>query len=839
MYTFRFKKIKIIHSFGSSSLCNHLERYTILERPQKFTIGNPQEGQDDESVQNHSSAMIRKKRGRKKGLFRRIFKFLFYLGLVGFIVGIAAAVGIYFYLNRGLPKITTLADYKPPIVSSVYSEDGYLIGEFFKERRIMTPLEKMPPILRNAFVAAEDSRFYKHRGVDLYSIARAFLKNIEAGTIVQGGSTITQQVTKSFFLSPKRSYERKIKEAILAYRIDRTFSKAEILYLYLNQIYLGHGAYGVGAAAENYFGKSVEDLTLAECAILAGLPQAPSRYSPFKALDKAQQRQIYVLNRMVEDGYITNVEATNAMAQQLEIKPRRNLYLEKAPYYTEYVRQYVEEKYGTEALYKEGLTIHTAVHTAYQGFAQKAIEKGLRALDKRQGYRGPKRHLPANSLDEYIENASAKIDVQGGLIPDHIYEAAVTKVLTKNRGVQVQIGNQSGTIGTKSMGWALKSKQKPSDVLAVGDVVDVRLGEKPADGKNWQVFLEQEPTAQGALLSISPENGHVVAMVGGHDFKNNQFNRAIQARRQPGSAFKPVVYAAAIDKGYTPATVMIDSPVIFRDKAKNRDWKPENYQRSFQGKVLLRSALAKSMNVITIKILQDIGIDYTIDYARNLGITAPINADLSLALGSSGVSLLEVVNAYTVFNNLGYKITPIFITKIIDRDGEVLEDNIAVREKAIASNTAYIVTNMLESVVKYGTGTQMQALKRPVAGKTGTTNDLKDAWFVGYTPRFVTGTWVGHDKSESLGPKESGAKAAGPIWLDYMAHVLEDKPVRVFQVPEDVVFAKIDVKTGLLAIAESEETRFECFKAGTAPTLYSKKPGVVSETDELFKKMLN
>ncbi len=290
----------------------------------------------------------------------------------------------------------------------------------------------------------------------------------------------------------------------------------------------------------------------------------------------------------------------------------------------------------------------------------------------------------------------------------------------------------------------------------------------------------------------------MVAMVGGYDFTNNQFNRAIQARRQPGSAFKPIVYAAAIDKGYTPATVMIDSPVVFWDKNKQRDWKPKNYARSFHGKILLRNALAKSMNVITIKILQDIGIAYTIDYARNLGITSPINEDLSIALGSSGVSLLELVNAYTVFNNLGYKITPIFITKIIDRNGDVLEDNVAVREKVIAANTAYIMTNMLESVVKYGTGTQMLALKRPVAGKTGTTNDLKDAWFVGYTPRFVTGAWVGHDQSESLGPKESGAKAAGPIWLDYMSHVLEDKPIRVFQVPEDIVFAKIDAKTGLI-----------------------------------------
>ena len=757
-------------------------------------------------------------------------------------VGITAAAGIYLYLNKDLPKINTLADYKPPIISSIYSEDGYLIGEFFKEKRIMTPLEKMPSILRNAFVAAEDSRFYKHGGVDLYSIVRAFLKNLEAGTIVQGGSTITQQVTKSFFLTPERSYERKIKEAILAYRIDRTFSKAEILYLYLNQIYLGHGAYGVGAAAENYFGKSVEDLTLAECAILAGLPQAPSRYSPFKALEKAQQRQIYVLNRMVEDGYITNVEATKAMAQPLDIKARRNLYLEKAPYYTEYVRQYIEEKYGTDTLYQEGLTIHTAVNTAYQGFAQNAIEKGLRDLDKRQGYRGPKRQLAASAVDQFIETAAAKIAAEGGLISDRIYEVVVTKILAKNSGIEFQIGNQKGIITGRNMAWALKSnrnKQKPSGLLTVGDVVDVRLGIKPDDDKNWPAHLEQEPVVQGALLSLSPENGHVVAMVGGYDFKNNQFNRAIQARRQPGSAFKPIVYAAAIDKGYTPATVMIDSPVVFWDKDKQRDWKPKNYGRAFHGKILLRNALAKSMNVITIKILQDIGVAYTIDYARNLGITSPISEDLSIALGSSGVSLLELVNAYTVFNNLGYKITPIFITKIIDRNGAVLEDNVAVREKVIAANTAYIMTNMLESVVKYGTGTQMKALKRPVAGKTGTTNDLKDAWFMGYTPRFVTGVWVGHDQSETLGPGESGAKAAGPIWLDYMANVLKDKPIRVFQVPEDIVFAKIDTKTGLLAIAESEETLFECFKMGTAPTSYTKKPGVVSETDELFKKMLN
>jgi len=814
----------------------------MLAQPPKFTIGNLSENRGKEGAGNDSSITIRKRRRRKKGTMRRIFTFLFYLGLAGFITGVAAAVGIYLYLNKDLPKINTLADYKPPIISSIYSADDYLIGEFFKERRILTPLEKMPTILRNAFVAAEDSRFYKHQGVDFYSIVRAFLKNIEAGTIVQGGSTITQQVTKSFFLSPKRSYERKIKEAILAYRIDRSFSKAEILYLYLNQIYLGHGAYGVAAAAENYFGKSVEELTLSECAVLAGLPRAPSRYSPFKAPEKARQRQIYVLNRMVEDGYITNVEATDAMARKLEIKPRRNLYLEKAPYYTEYVRQYAEETYGADALYKEGLTIHTAVNTIYQGFAQQAIEKGLRALDKRHGYRGPKRQLPAGAMEAYTEKAQAQITAKGGLIPHHLYEAVITRIAAEKSGIEVQIGSHKGVISQKSLAWALQSKGKQralDDLFSVGDIIDVRLGEKPDHDQNWPVSLEQEPAVQSALLSLSPESGHVVAMVGGYDFKNNQFNRAIQARRQPGSAFKPIVYAAAIDKGYTPATVMIDSPVVFWDKNKQRYWKPKNYQRSFHGKVLLRNALAKSMNIITIKILQDIGVAYAIDYARDLGITAPLSENLSIALGSSGVSLLELVNAYTVFDNLGYKITPIFITRIVDRNGEVLEDNVAVREKVIAANTAYLMTSMLESVVNSGTGARMRALKRPVAGKTGTTNGLKDAWFVGYTPRFVTGAWVGHDQLESLGPKESGAKAAGPIWLDYMTRVLEDKPVRVFQVPEDIVFAKIDTKTGLLAIAESEKTRFECFKAGTAPTHYAKKPGTVLDTADLFKKMLN
>ena len=793
-----------------------------------------------------SSSEIIKSRAKRKGngTLRKLFRFMISAVIVALVVMIAGIVGIYVYLGEDLPKISSLNDYRPSIISTVYSSDNRKIGEFYRERRVVIELADIPERLKEAFIAAEDSRFYKHRGIDFVSIVRAFFKNIEAGAIVQGGSTITQQVTKSFFLTPERSYRRKLKEAILAYRIDNRLSKEEILYLYLNQIYLGHGAHGVEAAAENYFGKSTKDLNLAESAMLAGLPQAPSRYSPFRYPERAKERQIYVLNRMVTERFITNIEATEAINTRMDIKQRRNWFIEEVPFYTEHVRRYVEKQYGADTLYNDGLRIYTTVDIEMQKIAQAELEKGLFALDKRQGYRGPLKWLSPEEMEAF----STQLQVELEKSPLHIgilTTGVVIDINDQTDMVTVRMGNAIGLIHIDNMNWARKPDMKiayyearvrhPGEVLKIGDVIQVRVIKIDEKDRMWQLALEQTPKVQAALLSIESENGHVRVMVGGRDYRESQFNRAIQSRRQPGSAFKPIIYAAALDKGYTPATVIIDSPIVFKDKYRDFTWKPKNYKEKFYGPTLLREALAKSRNVVTIKILQDIGIDYMIDYAQKLGITSNLSRNLSIALGSSGVSLLELVSVFSVFANLGYRVEPIFITKITDREGNILEEANPSRVSVIDKSTAYIMTSLLQGVVKWGTGRRIRALNRPVAGKTGTTNNLNDAWFVGYTPRYVTGTWVGFDEESSLGKGETGSRAAGPIWLGFMKKILADKPVRVFQVPEGIVFSKIDAKTGLLPIPESEKVIFEGFKEGTAPTRYTPKPGSISDSEQFFK----
>jgi len=547
---------------------------------------------------------------------------------------------------------------------------------------------------------------------------------------------------------------------------------------------------------------------------------------------------------MVEEGFITNIQATEAINRILDIKPRRNLYIEEVPVYTEHIRRYISEKYGDDVLYKEGLKIYSAVNIEMQKIAREEIIKGLYALDKRQGYRGPDKHLQPEEIESFSTELQLELET-APLEEGRIVTGVVVEIDDKNNTVAVRLGNTLGVIRIEDMRWARKPDPEVAyyearvnqvgDVLKIGDVIQVRVKSKIFETDRWWLALEQEPKVQAALLCIESETGNVKVMIGGKDFRESQFNRAVQSRRQPGSAFKPIIYAAALDKGYTPATTIIDSPIVYQDTEHDFIWKPRNYKERFYGPTLFRDALTKSRNVVTIKILQDIGIDYAIDYARKLGITSNLNRDLSIALGSSGVSLLELVNAYSVFNNLGYLVKPVFITKIMDRDGNLVEEANPVRKKIIEQNTAYIMTSLLESVVKRGTGRRVAALNRPVAGKTGTTNNLHDAWFVGYTPRYITGTWVGFDDGNSLGKGETGSRAASPIWIGFMQRLLADKPVRVFQVPEGVVFSKIDAETGLLPIPESKKTIFECFKEGTVPTEYTKKPDAMTEPEEFYK----
>ncbi len=626
------------------------------------------------------------------------------------VIPVMILAGFYFYYSRDLPRLNSVKDYQPKIVTQVLSESGEIIAEYFVEKRYLISMDEMPPVLIDAFIAAEDERFFEHQGIDVLSIVRALIKNLRSMDIVQGGSTITQQVTKSLLLTPEKSYARKIKEAILAYRIEKSLSKADILSIYLNQIYLGQRSYGVEAAAQTYFNKSAADLNLAESALLAGLPRAPSAYSPIRHLERAKRRQQYVLERMAESGYITRDEAQAALDYPLKIAPAENKNITVAPYIAEQVRQYLQTAYGNASLYGDGLKVHTSVNLLMQDAAQRAVESGLKAFEKRQG---------------------------------------------------------------------------------------VKKG---------------DPRVQGALVAMEPRTGSVKALVGGLRFLENQFNRATQARRQPGSAFKPIVYAAALDKSYTTASIIIDAPIVFPSRGKQPFWEPKNFDREFEGPVTFRHALSHSRNVITVKILQDIGVGYAIKYARKLGISAPLEPNLTLALGSSGVSLLELTRAYAVFANQGMLAEPLFITKIVDRHGNVLEENKPRLSRVISPETAYLMTSLLQSVVEEGTGRGVRALKRPCAAKTGTTNDMRDAWFIGYTPDLIAGTWVGYDIEKPLGKRETGAVAASPIWLRFMQEVMEGTEIQVFPVPDGIIFRQIDADTGGDVTDLTTRTIFECFK---------------------------
>jgi penicillin-binding protein 1A len=673
---------------------------------------------------------IRRKRSNNKheGEVQKLSTLLtFFLALIVFVLLVTVGGTVTYYaLTLDLPGIDALKDYRPSIASRVYDENNALIDEFFLEDRKVVRIAEVPKIVCYAFVAAEDSRFYQHTGLDMQSIFRAMLKNVGAGHIVQGGSTITQQVAKMMYLSPEKKYTRKVKEAILAYKIDKYLSKDEILNLYLNQIYLGHGTYGIESAALGYFGKSAKDLKLPEAAMLAGLPKAPSNYSPFLHYEKAKQRQIYVLTRMMEDGYISQDELAKASAAPLKlrpIKPKDKV----AAYFVETIRRYVQEKYGADVLYKEGLSIYTTLNLSAQKYARDAVEKGLVELEDREKYKH-------------------------GLV-------------------------------------------------------------------------------QGALFCMDVKTGAIRAMVGGRDFNKSEFNRATQSRRQPGSAFKPLIYTAAFDKGLNPSSRFVDSPISLEDPSQEGGlWKPKNFDEKFMGPITMRTALVQSRNIVTIKILQEIGVDYAVSYAMNMGITSPLSRTLSLALGVSGVTLQELVQAYGVLANGGKKVTPYFIKKIVDRTGNVFEETKVQSEQVIDPRIAFMTTYVMQDVVISGTGTRVKSIGRPVAAKTGTTNDMRDAWFIGSTPSLITGVWVGFDQEASLGNQEVGGKAAAPVWLYFMEKFLQNMPVESFPTPEGIVFVKVNPKTGQ---PSGSGTLSEAFLANAQP---SERPNdLTEEKEDLFR----
>ena len=773
----------------------------------------------------------RRMRHQKRGIKKIILYItlpLFFL----FTISIATtAFIVYTKANKDLPDVLSLKNYKPNLITEVYDDGNKLISEFYIERRVLLPLNNITPMMKLATLAVEDDQFYKHKGFNFKRIAGALWSNIKAGGVVEGGSTITQQITKTMFLTPERTLFRKIREAILATRIEKNFSKDEILEIYLNQIYYGHSAYGVEAAALVYFGRHVNELTLSEIAMIVGLPRAPKLYSPYFSPERAKNRRNHVLKRMESLGHITHEEAEDAVKSDLKLKERgerKNF----APYFSEYIRQYVEDKYGSSGLYKGGLKVYTTLKTEHQEAAESAVEEGLREIDKRLGYRGPLGNV--KPLGQYID--WRKVDeIEQKNFPDGRERnenralGVVTEVMPEK--VFVSTKDTRGYIYVKDMEWAHKhdpavdalsfgKAKNANEVLKVGNVIDIKILEEKDKKGNLKFALEQEPVIQGALLCIEPATGFVSAMVGGYDFHKSKFNRAIQAQRQPGSAFKPIVYSASFEKGFTPASVFIDSPIIFEEKDEE-NWKPANFEEKFYGPTNLRTALTHSRNVITIKLLQSMGVKHILEYARRLGIKSYLTPDLSLALGTSGVTLYELTSAYGVFSNKGIKTEPMAIKSITDKDGNLLEENKPQEERVISEELAFITTNILQSVVQEGTGWRAKTLGRPVAGKTGTTNNYMDAWFLGYTPDLIAGVWVGMDKDEPIGKNETGARAANPIWVRFMEKALKGMPVKNFQIPTGVVFTKIDKKTGLLATPETTDMVLECFVEGTEPTEFS------------------
>ena len=767
-----------------------------------------------------------------------IFMSLFFLCLTSLFAVFAGAGAIYYYYSGELPDVRVLKGFEPSTITRLYADNDELIAEFYIEKRIVVPLSDIPLQLKQATLAVEDANFYTHFGVDPKAILRAAITNFRAGHIVEGASTITQQLTKTMLLTREKSLERKIKEAILAMRIELIFTKDEILEMYFNQIYYGHGSYGVEAAALTYFSKHVKDLSLEECALIAALPKAPNRYSPYRNPGLAEDRRSHSLRRMVALGFISSQEAGEAMKADFNLGGVSDM-LNLAPYFVEYIRQFLEEKYGSSKLYRDGLKVFTTLNLKNQMIAQEAVRQHLRNADKRYGYRGPIGHVAdyessssdamINSLNEYKKGEyPGKGDIVKGVV------TAITSTQA-----YVNLGNMDGVINIKNMNWARKPNikvdgrwakiKRPGQALAPGDLIMVKvLGEQEVQGLD--LALEQKPEVQAGLINIHPATGNIKAMMGGYDFADSQFNRAVQAIRQPGSAFKPIIYLTALKEGFTPASVILDSPVIFKERDESFEkWKPVNYEEKFYGPTPLRTALAHSRNVVTIKLLQAVGVKKAIQMARSLGITSRIEPNLSIALGSSGLSLMELVSAYSVFPNQGYHIEPNAVRYIKNRRDEIIYTHQPVGKQAISSGLAYLITSLLESAVQNGTGKKVRVLNRPVAGKTGTTNNFIDAWFLGYTPDSVTGVWVGKDKDEALGVNETGSRTAIPIWLQYMKKSLRGKPVHSFPVSDEITFVKINEDTGYAASFADPKARFESFLKTNLPKNQSHTEALASE----------
>lgn len=753
-----------------------------------------------------------------------ILAWLAALGALAFGALIAA---VLVYYDHQLPDFRQLSEYKPPLITRVYDRNGEIVAEYANERRIWVPYNEIPKPVVQAFLAAEDTHFFEHSGYDLKAILRAMLVNAMTDR-KQGASTITQQVAKTYLLSSERTYTRKIKELILSWRIEKAYTKNEILELYLNRIYLGNGSYGVAAAAQTYFSKTLNELNLPERAMIAGMPQAPTRYNPVRNPSAAKARRDIIIGRLLDEGFITASEADSAKASALGLNISPLKQGEDAPHFAEYIRQMILKQYGEKALYQDGLTVYTTLDLPTQRRAEEATYQGLRAYDRRHGWRGPLAKIKDMSdwqaeLEKVAENYSHSWRIGE--------PAVVLKVSSESARIGLSDGGQ-GVIAAKDAKWT--GKGAPSAFLKAGDVVMA----KPLNAKDGDAYsLEQLPAVQGALVAIDVKTGEVLAMVGGLG-EGVGFNRAIMARRQVGSSFKPLVYAAAMEKGYTPASTVLDAPIVFR--FGDKEWKPHNYDHKFSGMTTLRTGLEKSRNLMTVRLAQDVGMRQVAELGKRMGLKGIPTTDLSVALGSVDQTLMEVTNAYAVFPRGGTYVEPTYLRRVQDSAGVTLfrahaacencsaqlgaspeqppePPKVASRE-AMSPQAAYLMTNVMQGVVLRGTGYSLTSLGRPIGGKTGTTNDYIDAWFVGFTPSLSIGVWVGFDTPKTLGHGETGSRAALPIWKQFAENQFKGAPIEGFAVPQGIEFVRIDAKSGLLPGGPTEKTITEAFVEGTAPT---------------------
>ena len=726
------------------------------------------------------------------------------------------------YFSSDLPDYKILANYKPPISSRVHSGEGQLIAEYAIQKRLFIPYDSIPKKVIHAFLSAEDKNFFSHPGVDAKSITRAIIKNIKnifAEKRLEGASTITQQVAKNFLLTNEVSIKRKIKEAILAFRIERAYSKERIMELYLNQIYLGEGTYGIAAASLEYFNKAVNELGYEEAALLAALPKAPSKYNPYKSTERAKKRRDIVLKNLYENSYIKKNEYESLKKKKIVTKKRKIKLLEDANFYSEEVRRIVSDIYGYDDLYKGGLSIRTPLNSNYQIQAVKALRKGLEEYDKRHGWRGPITNLQSKDWQNYIKE----------FIPDKSLNWKLAKVIELDTlNVKIEIENKEiGFINFKDVSWSRKKSFE--DLLNLNDIIYV----KRIKNNKWN--LKQLPKINGGIVVMDPFTGRVLAMSGGFSFRLSEFNRATQAKRQPGSAFKPIVYAAALENGFTPSTLILDAPFVMEQGEGLKTWKPENYGKKFYGPSTLRIGIEKSRNLMTVRVAQKVGFDQISKITNDFGVYNDVPELLSVSLGAAETTLIQLTNAYCTFLNGGKKVTPIFIDRIQDRRGKTifnadkrkclgckeisyLKDEIPKieddKKQIISPETAYQVTSMMEGVVKRGTGRKLKKLNLTLAGKTGTTNKNMDAWFLGFTSKIVIGVYVGFDEPKSLGKYETGAKAALPVFREFVKNVVKKKDALPFKVPENINLVIVDADTGLQPTSNTKKIIYESFKSG-------------------------